>query len=171
MISLFDYRKEGTVGFRFKDLWPLLKTTSSEWIEKDPFRQSAVIAYYAIFSLPALLVLVINFAGYFFGVEAVNGKILAEVQDTMGQDTADEMKQMLLKASGGKDSVWATIIGVITLLVGSTGVFVELQKSLNIIWEVKASKKKSGIWALVRARLFSFGLILSIAFLEMQSRG
>jgi len=169
MISLFDYKKEGAGKFRFKDLWPLLKTTFSEWNEKDPFRQSAVIAYYAIFSLPALLVLVINLAGYFFGVDAVNGKILSEVQDTMGKDTADGMKEMLLKAGSSKDSIWATIIGAITLIVGATGVFVELQKSLNIIWEVKASKEKSGIWALVKARLFSFGLILSIAFLLLIS--
>ena len=68
-----------------------------------------------------------------------------------------------------KDSIWATIIGIITILVGATGVFVQLQKSLNIIWEVEQKKEKSGIWKLLKLRLFSFGLILSIAFLLLMS--
>lgn len=169
MISLFDYKKKGTKGFRIKDLWSLFKETFKEWNEKDPFRQSAVIAYYAIFSLPALLVVVITLAGYFFGAEAVNEKVMGEVKDTMGHETAEQVNEMLQKANNSRASIWATIIGTITLLVGATGVFVELQKSLNIIWEVKATKTKSGIWALLKARLFSFGLILSIAFLLLIS--
>lgn len=146
----------------------LIKTTFSKWWATDPFRQSAVIAYYAVFSLPALLVVIISVAGFAFGAEVVHSKVLGQVKDTMGAQTADQVKVMLESARQSKTSIWATIIGAITVIIGSIGVFVELQKTLNIIWEVEAAPHK-GIWGFLRARVFSFGLILSIAFLLMVS--
>ena len=154
--------------FKIKDLKELLKTTYNEWSDKDPFRQSAVIAYYAIFSIPGLLVLVITIAGYFFGKDAVNANILAQVSSTMGADTATQMGEMLINASQSKSTIWGSIVGVTTILIGATGVFVELQITLNAIWQVKVVTKK-GIWPILKARLFSFGLILAIAFLLMIS--
>jgi membrane protein len=150
--------------YRIRDTVSLLKTTWKEWNEKDPFRQSAAIAYYAIFSLPALLVVVITFAGWFYGQDEVTGRVVNQVKDMMGPATAAQVKEMLVKAGETKKSVWAMVIGIMTILAGATGVFGELQKSLNIIWEVKSNAKK-GIWALVKARLFSFGLVLSFGFL------
>lgn len=144
--------------------WQVLKQTAIAWWQLDPFRQSAIIAYYAVFSLPALLAIIITVAGVAFGAEAVNAKVLGQVQDTMGAQTAEQVKVMLEAASKTKASVWASIIGVVTLLLGSMGVFLELQKSLNIVWGVEAAPHK-GVWGFLRARLFSFGLILSIAFL------
>ena len=147
----------------------LLRAAFKKWYEKDPFRESAVIAYYAIFSLPGLLVLVITLAGYFFGKEAVMGQIHSQIGGAMGNETADQIQEMMTRAQRNKGSLWAMLIGLITILVGATGVFVQLQKSLNIIWEVKATPAKSGLWALLKVRLFSFGLILSIAFLLLVS--
>ena len=142
----------------------LLKTTVVKWWLMDPFRQSAIIAYYAIFSLPALLVIVITVAGLAFGADAASGKIFEQVKATMGSETADQIKEMLVKATHSKMTIWATVIGVITMLLGSIGVFVELQKTMNIIWEVEGTYRK-GIWGFLRSRIFSFGLILAIAFL------
>jgi membrane protein len=156
-----NYRKWKT---KAADMWTLVKTTVSQWWALDPFRQSAIIAYYAVFSLPALLVIIITVAGFVFGAEAVNGKILEQVEDTMGAQTADQIKVMLAKATETKTSIIATIIGVVTVLLGSLGVFLQLQKTLNIIWEVEEPKRK-GVWGFLRNRVFSFGLILSIAFL------
>lgn len=153
---------------QIKDLGKLFKTTFKEWYQKDPFRESAVIAYYAIFSIPALLVLIITIAGYFFDKATVNQNILAQVSSTMGADTAAQIEEMLTKASLSKSSLWASIIGIVILLVGATGVFVELQKTLNLIWQVKAVPQK-GILPFLKTRLFSFGLILAIAFLLMIS--
>jgi len=147
----------------------LLKTALKEWWAKDPFKESAVIAYYAIFSLPGLLVVIITIAGYFFGTEAVNDHVASQISSSMGTDTAKQIQEMIAAASQSKNSVWATIIGVITILVGATGVFAQFQKSLNIIWEVKADDSKSGIWSLIRGRLFSFGLLVAIAFIMMAS--
>lgn len=147
----------------------LFKTAFKEWMSKDPFRESAVIAYYAIFSLPGLLVVIITIAGYVFGEEAVNNKVAAQISGIMGKDTAVQIQEMIATASETKNSIWATILGVITILVGATGVFAQFQKSLNIIWEVKADETKSGIWKLIKVRLFSFGLIVSIAFILIVS--
>jgi len=128
-----------------------------------------VIAYFAIFSLPGLLVVIITLAGYFFGSEAVNNQVAAQFTSTMGAETANQIQDMIVQASKLKNSVFATIIGIVTILVGATGVFAEFQRSLNIIWEVKLDKTKSGIWKIVKVRLFSFGLIISIAFLLIVS--
>ena len=149
-------------------IWKLVKATVSNWWEMEPFRQSAVIAYYAILSLPALLVIIITVAGFAFGADVIDGKIYGQIKDTMGAETADQKKIMLAKATESKTSVWATIIGIFTVLIGSIGVFVELQKTLNMIWKVEAAPHKE-IWRFFRNRLFSFGLILSLAFLLMVS--
>jgi membrane protein len=147
----------------------LFKAAFVKWNEKDPFRESAVIAYYAIFALPGLLVLVITLGGYLFGNDAVTGQLHGQISAAMGNDTADQVQDMMQKAGGGTHSIWVRMLGIITILVGATGVFVQLQKSFNIIWEVKARPSKSGLWILVKARLFSFGLVLSIAFLLLVS--
>jgi len=154
---------------RFKYFFTALKNSSKEWWAKDPFKESAVIAYYAIFSLPGLLVVIISVAGYFFGQEALNGQIASQITSTMGADTAQQIQDIIAKGTESKNSLLATIIGVLTILVGATGVFAQFQKSINTIWEVKADESKSGILSLLKARLFSFGLIIAIAFILIAS--
>ena len=152
---------------RFKFFYDIFKTAALKWWERDPFKESAVIAYYSIFSLPGLLVVIITVAGYFFGQQAVNGQITGQITDVMGPDTALQVQDIIAKATASKNSLWATIIGVGTILVGATGVFVQFQKSLNTIWEVKVDTTKSVSY--LKARLFSFGLIIAIAFILMAS--
>lgn len=147
-----------------KDLGKLFSATFKAWFDKDPFRESAVIAYYAIFSMPGLLFLIISVAGYFFGKDTVNQNIITQISSTMGADTAAQIKDMLIKANQSQSTILGSLIGIATILVGSTGVFVELQKTFNLIWEVKVVVKR-GIFPILKARLFSFGLILAIAFL------
>lgn len=120
------------------------------------------------FAIPGLLVLIITIAGHFFGKDAINQNILAQVSSTMGADTAFQIKEMLANVGESKSTIWRSIIGIVILLVGATGVFVELQKTLNIIWPVKVLHQK-GILLILKARLFSFGLILAIAFLLLIS--
>jgi len=154
---------------RLKYFFTALKISSKEWWAKDPFKESAVIAYYAIFSLPGLLVVIITVAGYFFGQEAVNGQLASQITSIMGADTAQQIEDIIAKGTESKNSLLATIIGAITILVGATGVFAQFQKSINTIWEVKADETKSGILSLLKARLFSFGLIIAIAFILIAS--
>jgi membrane protein len=154
---------------KIKNIFAVFKSAFKEWVDKDPFRESAAIAYYSIFSLPGLLVVVITLAGYFFGHDSVDTHISRQIENTFGADTASQIQDMITKASYIKNSVWATVLGVITIIVGATGVFVQFQKSLNTIWEVKADKSKSGIWMLIKVRLFSFGIIVAVAFILIAS--
>jgi membrane protein len=154
-----------------KSLWNIFKRAGKEWLDKDPFRESAVIAYYSIFSLPGLFLVIITLAGLFFGREAVNNHILEQLSSTLSKDAASQIQTIIQQQENttSKGSIWGTIIGILTLLMGATGVFAQFQKSLNNIWEVEADSSKSGIIQILKVRLFSFGLIVSIAFLLMIS--
>jgi membrane protein len=156
-------------NFRIKKVGTLLKTTFIKWYQHDPFREGAIIAYNAIFAIPGLIIVVITLTGYFFGTEAVSGHLHNQLSAAMGSDVADQIQKMIMMSIESKDSLLATIIGIVTIIIGATAVFVELQQTLNNIWEVKASTTKSGIWIFIKTRLFSFGLILSIAFLLLIS--
>ena len=150
-------------------VFTVFKNAFKQWVAKDPFHESAVIAYYAIFALPGLLVVIMTLAGYFFGHDAVNHQVSAQFSSTMGVNTARQIQDMIIQATKLKNTVLATVIGFATILIGATGVFAEFQNALNIIWEVKLDPRKSGIWEIIRIRLFSFGLIVSIAFLLIVS--
>ncbi len=156
------------IVLHLSDLWSITKKTFSAWNAADPFRQSAVIAYYAIFSIPALLVIIITLAGFAFGREAVQGEISKQIGLAIGEGTAKQVEEMIAKAGEQKNSVWATIISIVTLILGSTGVFAQLQVSLNQIWEVNVVAKKKWLKS-IKDRLFSFGLVLSIGFLMLVS--
>ena len=154
--------------FRFKDLGKLLKETYKEWNALDPFRESAVIAYYTIFSLPGLLIMVIKSAGALFGEEAVRGKITGQISGMIGTTAAEAVQEMIKNALSKEDSTFALIVGIASLIFGATGVFVQLQKSFNNIWEVEPDTS-NGIMKLITDRATSFGLIMVIAFLMLIS--
>ena len=153
-----------------KSMGSLLKETFTQWINRDPFRNSTVIAYYTIFSLPGLLIIIINLAGYFFGKEAVTNQVAVEIQGIIGRDAATYIQDVIANASKTKGSVIASIIGIASMLFGATGVFYNVQQIFNKIWEVKAEPKaKEKFLRLLRDRLFSFGLILVVGFLLLVS--
>ena len=151
-----------------KPLFKIAASASKRWWSKDPFMQSAVIAYYAIFSIPGLLVMVIFIGSLFFKSDVITDNLTTQISSIMGVETARQIQDMIISINKTDKSVLATIVGIITVLVGATGVFVELQKALNVIWEVKAKPRKA-IFAMIRTRLFSFGMILSIGFLLLIS--
>jgi membrane protein len=151
-----------------KPLFKIAASASKRWWSKDPFMQSAVIAYYAIFSIPGLLVMVIFIGSLFFKSDVITENLTTQISSIMGVETARQIQDMIISVNKTDKSVLATIVGIITVLVGATGVFVELQKALNVIWEVKAKPRKA-IFAMIRTRLFSFGMILSIGFLLLIS--
>jgi membrane protein len=154
---------------KFNKIFTILKNAFKSWFAKDPLRESGIIAYYAIFSLPGLLMVILTLAGYFFGREAVNNQVAAQFTSTMGAETANQIQDIIVQASRMRNSLLATIMAVVTILVGATGVFVEFQNALNQVWQVKVDVSKSTIWQIIRIRLFSFGLIISIAFLLVVS--
>jgi membrane protein len=151
-----------------KAFFKIAGSAANRWWGKDPFMQSAVIAYYAIFSMPGLLVIVISVGSLFIKRDVITGQLYTQISSIMGVETAKQVQDMIITISRTNKSVLATIIGLITVLLGATGVFVELQKALNVIWEVKA-KPRRAVFTVIRTRLFSFGLILSVGFLLLIS--
>lgn len=151
-----------------RNFWTAFKQSFTAFGDIDPFNKSIVIAYYTIFSLPGLLVIIINIAGYFFGTEAVTGQITGQMGGMIGGDTAEAMERIIANATQSKDTTLASVLGVATLIFGATGVFYNLQLIFNQIWEVEP-KPKGKILKLIRDRVFSFGLILVVGFLLLVS--
>jgi len=151
-----------------KSYFKIASSAAKRWWKKDPFMQSSIIAYYAIFSIPGLLIMVISISTIFFQEDVITSHLFNQISSMMGEETAKQVQGMIVSISKADKSLLATILGLIVVLVGATGVFVELQKALNIIWEVKA-KQRRAIFTLLRTRLFSFGLVVSIGFLLLIS--
>jgi membrane protein len=154
---------------RLKDTYTILKTALREWWLKDPFRESAVIAYYSIFSLPGLLLIIITLAGYFFGHDAANSRVIDQFTQMLGTETAEQIQNIIIKASEKGSSIWTTLFGLAIILFAATGVFAQFQKSLNNIWGVKIDVNKSDIMIFLKVRLFSIGVIVSIGFILIVS--
>lgn len=152
----------------FDKLSKLLLATFKKWNDEDPFRHGATIAYYAIFSIPGLMIILIWTAGSIFGQEAVQGQISNQIQQYLGPDTAESIEDIIVNARFSGDNFWMKVLGIGTLILGATTLFLQLQKSLNQIWGVKANPK-NGIIKLVTDRATSLGVILAIAFLLLIS--
>ncbi|MGJ7506310.1 YihY/virulence factor BrkB family protein [Variovorax sp. GT1P44] len=147
----------------------LCKKAAVAWSDDFAPSMGAAISYYTMFSLAPLLVLVIAVAGLAFGAEAVQAQIASQLSGMVGKESADAVQAMVKSAAISGDGILAAAISIGILIVGATSVFGELQSALDRIWHVPESKKPSGIWGILRARVFSFGLILGLAFLLMVS--
>lgn len=149
-----------------KSIGKMLAQTAKNWNASDPFRQGAIIAYYAIFSIPGLLMIIIWVAGSFFGADAIRGEISQQATEFMGPQAAKGVEELLINAELDQSNFVMKTIGVLTLIFGATTLFFQLQKTLNYIWDVEMAPE-NGIKKLVIDRAFSLGLILVIAFLML----
>ena len=149
-------------------IWSLIKMSVVSWRKDYAASMGGALAYYTLFSIAPLLLIVIAIAGFFLGPEAARGELFVQLQGLLGDDGAAAVQGLLESASQPEEGLFATISGVLLLLVGATTVFAELQSDLDRIWRVEA-KPTSGLWALLRARLLSFGMILVLAFLLLVS--
>lgn len=148
-------------------IFKLLKDTYLSWDKNDPWAKSAVIAYYALFSLPSLLIITVHFAGVFFGNEAVEGRITAEIGGLIGTGSAELVQTMIINSTLSENSLLFIIFGIGTLIFGATGVFFQLQKALNDIWSVRA--KKNTFLDTLKRRVISFGMVFAIGLLLLIS--
>ena len=155
--------------FKIKEIPSLLKETYKDWMDDEPFDLSAIVAYYSIFSLPALLIIIVTIAGIAFGRDEVEKQLTGQIGNMIGADTAKDIHTMIASSQQQDNKGIALVVGIATLLFGATGVFMALQKSLNRVWEVKADPKKSGIKTLLKARAMSFGIIMALGFLLLIS--
>lgn len=154
--------------FRIRHLPSLVKESVISWNRDDPWRLSAIIAYYAIFSLPGLLVIIINVVGYIWGTDIVEGKVFDEIENTMGTSTAESVQSIFESSREEGQSLFSTLISIGALLFGATGVFYHLQISINKVWGIHPDPK-SEILRYVIDRVRSFGFVLTVAFLLLVS--
>lgn len=155
--------------FKIKHLPKLLVQTANNWLDSNPFQLSAIVAYYAILSLPALIVIILNLVGNVWGRDIVRGELLDEISFAVGTQTAEAIRQMMLDRGDDSVSIFTTIVGFLTLIYGSTGVFFQLQDAFDKIWKLKEENKKTGFIPILIKRLKSFGFILIIGFLLLIS--
>jgi len=152
----------------FKGGWELLKQSFNCFLDDKGIKLSASLAFYTIFSLGPLLIVVIYLCSLFFGREAIEGRIYGEIENFVGHDTALQLQEIIKNASiGGKGEV-AAIIGFITLIIGATSVFAEIQDSINSIWGLKPKPKK-GWLKFLQNRLLSFSIVVGLGFLLLVS--
>ena len=152
----------------FKNDWELLKKTFTGFMDDKGMKLSASLSYYTIFSLAPLLLLLISLVGFFLGKDAVQGQLFSEINGMVGNQAAAQVQEMIknLELSGKTTS--AVVIGAVTLIIGATTVFGEIQDSINMIWKVKA-KPKRGWLKLLKDRLLSSSLIVGLGFLLIVS--
>ncbi|MFD2521502.1 YihY/virulence factor BrkB family protein [Emticicia soli] len=153
---------------KIKEYYSFAQEVFSEFSTDNATKLSASLSYYTIFSLAPMLVVIISVASIFYGREAIQGEVYGQINWLIGKEAAAQVEQLIKNARLSQKSGIAAIIGTGTLLVGATGVFAEIQDSINFIWSLKA-KPKSGILKYLFNRLLSFSLILSLGFLLIVS--
>jgi membrane protein len=142
----------------------LLKETFNEFIDDNAIKLSASLSYYTVFSLPPLLIIIISLSGIFFGTEAVKGELFGQINGLVGNAAALQIQETIKNVKLTGSSTFATITGIIILLIGASGVFAEIQDSINYIWGIKA-KPKRGFIKFLKNRLMSFSMVGSVGFL------
>ncbi|MEL6453537.1 MAG: YihY/virulence factor BrkB family protein [Cyanobacteria bacterium J06623_5] len=152
----------------FSSFWSVLKQTFEEWQRDKVSRLAAALAYYTTFSLAPILVIVIAVASSLFDQAMVQARIIEQMQGLLGENAAELVREMLANRSQNSGELWPTLIGIGLLIVGASGLFIQLQDALNTVWNV-VPKKGGGLWNLIRNRLLSFGMVLVIGFLLLVS--
>ncbi|HLK30387.1 MAG TPA: YihY/virulence factor BrkB family protein [Puia sp.] len=145
-------------------IWKILKQSSIDFVNDRVLKLSAALAYYTIFSLPAMLIIIIAVSDIFYGRDAIEGTIYGQIASFVGKDAALQIQQTIRSAALSNQASFATVIGLVTLIIGATSVFGEIQDSINLIWKLKAKPKKGWLKILIN-RLISFSMVVCLGFL------
>jgi membrane protein len=152
----------------FKRSWQILVKSFHHFIDFNGLKLSAALSYYTVFSIAPLLIVIISLSGIFFGRLAVEGKIYIQISGLVGSDTALQIQNIIRNTQESNHGKLGGMIGTIILIIGASGVFSEIQSSINYLWAIPSPKKKALLFALLR-KLISFSLLIGIAFLFMVS--
>ncbi|MDQ4142030.1 MAG: YihY/virulence factor BrkB family protein, partial [Bacteroidota bacterium] len=152
----------------FKSIWHILRETFLEFLDNNSFDRGAALAYYTVFALPPILIIMINSVGALFGKDAVSGEIYYEIKELIGSQGAYEVQKMVENISRSGEITFTTIIGILTLLLAATGLFISMQDALNVIWGVKP-KPRNQYFKMLLDRIMSFAMILSFTFILLVS--
>jgi membrane protein len=149
-----------------KSVWNMVKETFADYIDDNALSRGAAIAYYTVLSIGPLLVICIAIAGLVFGQDAAQGAIVGQLKGLMGDQAAELIQTAIKSAANRKSGILATVIGIVTLLITASGVFSELQATLNYIWKARAP---TGVTGMLKARAASLGLVATLGFLLIVS--
>lgn len=150
------------------DIAALFKETYQDWSEDKAPRLAAAFAYYTLFSLAPLLIVIMGIAGLVFGQKAASGQLAGQIQQMVGPQAAEAIQAMVANARKPSSGVMATVIGIVTLLLGAGGVFGQLQDALNTVWGV-VPKPGRGFMVMIKERFLSFSMVLGVGFLLLVS--
>ena len=154
--------------WRVKKLGSLFKMTAHGFVDDNCFKLSAALSYYTVFALGPLLIIIMSLAGIFYGREAVQGRLYGEIEILVGSEIARQIQDIIANIQNSQTTTTGAIVGSVILVIGATGVFTEMQDSINYIWSVKAKPKK-GWLKLLMNRLLSFSLVVGMGFLLLVS--
>lgn len=152
-----------------RQAWELVRDTAVAWVNDYAPSMGAALAYYTMFSIAPLLLIVIAVGGAVFGEQAARGEIVAQLRSLMGDDGARAVEALLVSVKLGGGGLAATLGGLAVLLIGATTVFAELRDAMDRIWRTTDAVNGGGLWPLLRTRLLSLGMILGIGFLLIVS--
>ncbi|MCB2219063.1 MAG: YihY/virulence factor BrkB family protein [Bacteroidetes bacterium] len=150
------------------NLKKIVANTFKVWSFNDPWTLSAAISYYTIISLPAIMVIMLTITGYFYSEEKVQQEINNQITQLIGNESARQVINMIDKAKISTQTFWATVIGIVTLIISATGVFLQLQRALNQIWDIRVKPKKALLKFLIN-RVFTLSTIVILGFLMLVS--
>lgn len=153
-----------------RKFWLIVRQAFTEFINDHGMKLSASLSYYTIFALGPVLIIIISLAGIFFGKDAVEGKIYWQINGLVGSDAAMQIQDIIRNIEKSQFSTSGAILGVIVLFIGATGVFTEMQESINYIWSLR-TKPKKGLIKFAFNRIISFSLIISFGFILLVSLG
>lgn len=153
---------------KIRSVLELLKNTATAFVDDNAFKLSASLSYYTIFALGPLLIIVISLSAIVYGKDVVEGKLTEQLSGLLGNDAAVQIQNILINAQHTHATTLGAIIGFIILFIGATGVFTEIQGSINFIWSVRAKPKKGWLKYLLN-RLLSFSLIVGLGFMLLVS--
>ncbi len=153
---------------RMREIISFIQEVLKEWNEDKAPRMAAALAYFTVFSIAPLLIVIIAIAGAFLGEQAVRGELFAQISGLIGAEGASFVENMIAYARQPNETAIASVIGVVTLLLGAGGVFAQLQDALNTAWDAEPPTK-NGILMMLRTRLLSFGMLLVVGFLLLVS--
>jgi membrane protein len=156
--------------FFLKHWWELFKCAGSDFIDDKVLKLSASLAYSTVFSIAPMLIIVLFFSDIFLGREALEGNLYGQLNDLLGPSAATQVQEIVRNSTLSPDWGWSTIIGFVTLIIGATGVFTEIQDSINLIWGLKAKPSKGmGLIKILLTRLLSFSMVISLGFVLVVS--
>ena len=149
-----------------KDLWQILQQTFKDFSDLKITRLSAALAYYTVFSIAPMLIVIITLCDIFLGRDAIEGQLFQQIRSFVGDNAALQIQELIKNATVSNDISWASVVGIIALVFAATGVFAEIQSSINLIWRLKAKPRKGWLKILVN-RLLSFSMVVTLGFIMM----